>query len=135
MDPPSDGSIKDTKLTDPELMGRLGAPGDRPFQRVAIACHIDGLVSQLLHRAVNLAQVERINDLEIVEERRSWIERERPGPAGHTQSSARLRARCFESLALRHYGQPLCLVQKLMPPAVQQTQPAFEHGFALLHGT
>ena len=24
-------------------------------------------------------------------------------------------------------GQPLCLVQKLMPPAVQQTQPPSEH--------
>jgi hypothetical protein len=25
-------------------------------------------------------------------------------------------------------GQPLCLVQKRMPPALQQTQPAFSHG-------
>jgi len=47
MDPSADGSIKNTKLTDPELMGRLGAPGHRPIQRLAIACYGSRLAARL----------------------------------------------------------------------------------------
>jgi hypothetical protein len=33
------------------------------------------------------------------------------------------------------YGQPLCLVQKCMPPALQQIQPPFMHDAVSVHGT
>jgi len=32
-------------------------------------------------------------------------------------------------------GQPLCLVQKCMPPALQQIQPPFMHDAVSVHGT
>jgi len=47
-----------------------------------------------------------------------------PGQTAH--ASAR-----FDARSRYGAGQPLCLVQKRMPPALQQIQPAFAHGFVV----